>query len=133
MTTSKQVVFSPEANPPLPFYSQAISSNGFVFVAGNIGCDRDTKLLEGGIRVETRAALENIKKVLKAAGTSLENVIKVNIFISDFDNFQAMNEVYAEYFKPGTAIPARTCVQVAVLPLKAAVEIECVAALPVDP
>ncbi|KAF9451413.1 YjgF-like protein, partial [Macrolepiota fuliginosa MF-IS2] len=129
MATIKQKVFTPEANPPLPVYSQAITSKGFVFVSGNIGCDRDLKVYEGGVKVETRAALENIKKVLKAAGTTLDNVIKVNIFISDFEDFQSMNEVYKEYFDP-QQMPARTCVQVAVLPLKAAVEIECIATLP---
>ncbi|KAJ3569733.1 hypothetical protein NP233_g4854 [Leucocoprinus birnbaumii] len=126
----KQKVFSPEANPPLPVYSQAIISKGFVFVCGNVGHDRNLKLYEGGIKVETRAALENMKKILTAAGTSLENVVKVNIFMANLDEFQAMNEIYAEYFNMD-AKPARTCVQVAVLPLKAAVEIECTAVLPV--
>ncbi|KXN88883.1 Enamine/imine deaminase [Leucoagaricus sp. SymC.cos] len=129
MTSMKQKVFSAEANPPLPVYSQAIISKGFVFVAGNVGCDRNLKLVEGGIKAETVPALENIRKVLKAAGTTIDNVIKVNIFLSNFDDFQAMNEVYQEYFNP-ESMPARTCVQVAVLPLKAAVEIECTAALP---
>ncbi|KAF5352476.1 hypothetical protein D9756_005867 [Leucocoprinus leucothites] len=129
MTSVRQKVFSPEANPPLPVYSQAIISKGFVFVSGNVGHDRNLKLYEGGIKVETRAALENMKKILTAAGTTMDNVVKVNIFLSNFDDFQAMNEVYQEYFNP-EAMPARTCVQVAVLPLKAAVEIECTAVLP---
>ncbi|KAL9716394.1 hypothetical protein Ac2012v2_000841 [Leucoagaricus gongylophorus] len=129
MTTVKQQVFSPEANPPLPVYSQAIISKGFVFVSGNVGHDHNLKLYEGGIRVETRAALENIKKVLKTAGATLDDIVKANIFIANFDDFEAMNEIYQEYFDQ-KAMPARTCVQVAVLPLKAAVEIECIAVLP---
>lgn len=88
-----------------------------------------------------------MKKVLAAAGTSLNNIVKANVYLSNFDDFQAMNEIYQEvktldhlryspptdpllqYFDPNQ-MPARTCVQVAALPLKAAVEIECIAALP---
>jgi len=109
--------------------AQAIISKGFVFLSGNVGCDRNLKLAEGGVQAETRAALENMKKVLAAAGTSLDNVIKANVYLSNLDDFQAMNKIYEEYFKPDQ-MPARTCVQVAALPLKAAVEIECVAVLP---
>ncbi|EDR15843.1 uncharacterized protein LACBIDRAFT_228921, partial [Laccaria bicolor S238N-H82] len=103
--------------------AQAVISGDRVYASGNIGCTREWKLVEGGVRGQTRAALENLSVVLKAAGSGLEHVIKVNIYLTDLVNdFQPMNEVYAE-----NLMPARTCVGVACLPLGAAVEIECVA------
>lgn len=126
-TDSKNIVFTPEALPPLPSFSQAVISGDRVYASGNIGCTREWKLVEGGVRGQTRAALENLSVVLKAAGSGLEHVIKVNIYLTDLVNdFQPMNEVYAEFFDKNL-MPARTCVGVACLPLGAAVEIECVA------
>ncbi|KAF9451412.1 YjgF-like protein [Macrolepiota fuliginosa MF-IS2] len=126
----KKIVSAPEAVPPLPVFSQAVISKGFVYLSGNIGCDNNLKVVEGGIVAETRAALENITKILQASGTSLANVVKVNIYLSNFDrDFVPMNEVYLKFFGTDSP-PARTCVGVAALPLKANVEIECVAALP---
>ncbi|OBZ71665.1 Protein MMF1, mitochondrial [Grifola frondosa] len=106
----KQVVFSAEANPPLPIYSQAIISGKTVYVSGSIGCTRDLVLVEGGVQAQTRAALDNMKKILIAAGSGLEHVLKANYF--------------------PTNPPARTCIGVAALPLGADVEIECIAELP---
>ncbi|KXN88884.1 hypothetical protein AN958_06754 [Leucoagaricus sp. SymC.cos] len=128
--STKKIVSTADATPPLPVFSQAVIANGFVYVSGNIGCDKQFKLAEGGVQAETRMALENISKVLKAAGTSLENVVKVNIYLTNFDrDFAAMNEIYLQYFGSDTP-PARTCVGVVTLPFKANVEIECTAALP---
>ncbi|EKM84031.1 hypothetical protein AGABI1DRAFT_110627 [Agaricus bisporus var. burnettii JB137-S8] len=130
MTASKKVVSVANALAPLPVFSQAVISNGFIYVSGNIGCDKNSKLVEGGVEAETRAALENIIKVLEGAGTKLANAVKINVYLVDFDrDFANMNEVYKEFF--GTEnLPARTCVGVAKLPFNANVEIECIAAVP---
>ncbi|EAU92592.1 hypothetical protein CC1G_06603 [Coprinopsis cinerea okayama7 len=126
MPQPSQIVKSEEALPPLPVFSQAIVSKGTVYASGNIGITREWKLVEGGIKAQTRAALENLAKVLKAANSSLEHVVKVNIYITDFAQFSDMNEVYSEFWEKDR-FPARTCVGVASLPLGAAVEIEAIA------
>jgi len=109
-------------------YSQAIIANGLVFAAGQTGSDPATrKLVEGGIQAQTRQTLTNVKAILEAAGTSLENVVKTTVFLADMNDFAAMNEVYAEFFP--TPYPARSTVQVARLPGDALVEIETVAVL----
>ncbi|KAL9716393.1 hypothetical protein Ac2012v2_000840 [Leucoagaricus gongylophorus] len=126
----KKIVSTPEAAAPLPVFSQAVVANGFVYVSGNIGSKGDFKIVEGGVQAETRVAIENMIKILEASGTSLENVVKVNVYLANFDrDFILMNEVYLEFFGINSP-PARTCVGVVTLPLKAGVEIECVAALP---
>ncbi|EIN06386.1 YjgF-like protein [Punctularia strigosozonata HHB-11173 SS5] len=128
--STRQIVFTEDANPPLPIYSQAVKSKGHVFLSGNIGCDANLKLADGGVQGQTKAALENIIKVLKASGVTLDDVVKVNIYLTNLArDFVPMNEVYAQYWKPGQ-FPARTCIGVAALPLNADVEIELVAALP---
>ncbi|PPQ96029.1 hypothetical protein CVT25_013891 [Psilocybe cyanescens] len=125
-----KVVYTPDAVPPLPVFSQATISGDRVYVSGNIGCTKDFKMVEGGVQAETRAALENLSIVLKAAGSSLEHIVKANIYMTDMKNeFQLMNEVYAQFFSPDK-MPARTCVGVAYLPFGAAVEIECTAEIP---
>ncbi|VDC03342.1 unnamed protein product [Peniophora sp. CBMAI 1063] len=124
---SRQVIFSEEALPPLPIYSQAIVSDKTVYASGNIGITRDMKLVEGGVQAQTRAALKNLEIVLKASGSSLNHVLKVNIFLTNLKrDFAPLNEVYAEFFEAGK-FPARTCIGVAELPLGADVEIECIA------
>ncbi len=108
-------------------YSQAIKAGNLLYTAGQVGLDPQAgKLVEGGITEQTRRALENIKAILEAAGTSLDRVVKSTVFLTDMGNFAAMNEVYRQYFGEA-APPARTTVQVAGLPLGALVEIECVA------
>ncbi|KAJ8518782.1 hypothetical protein ONZ45_g4214 [Pleurotus djamor] len=125
----RKIIFTEEANPPLPIYSQAVVSNGVVYASGNIGCDRDLKLVDGGVQGQTRAAIKNLEIVLKASGSSLKHVLKVNLYLTNLkDDFAPMNEAYTEFFEPGN-FPARTCVGVAALPLGAAMEIECVAAV----
>ncbi|EKM56533.1 uncharacterized protein PHACADRAFT_141281 [Phanerochaete carnosa HHB-10118-sp] len=125
-----QFVHTSDALPVFPVFSQATISKGMVYVSGNIGCNRDLKtLVEGGVQAQTRAALENMAKVLKAAGSGLEHIVKANIYLADMANFGPMNEVYAQFFDPN-AMPARTCIGVMALPLGADVEIECIAEIP---
>jgi 2-iminobutanoate/2-iminopropanoate deaminase len=125
---SKRVVHTERAPAPLQGapYSQAIVHGDLVFVAGQVGIDPETNQVAGGdIETQTEQAMKNISAVLEAAGSSLANVLKASIFLVDFDDFAAMNEVYARYVGPD--FPARATVQIAGLPLGALVEIEVVA------
>jgi len=120
-------VFTPEAVPPLPIFSQAVISKGHVYVSGNIGCDENLKIVDGGVKGQTRALLRNMSIVLKEAGSGLDRIVKANVYLTDMVNdFKPMNEAYAEFFDKDK-MPARTCVGVACLPMGAAVEIECIA------
>jgi 2-iminobutanoate/2-iminopropanoate deaminase len=117
---------------PAPFqgapYSQAVVHGDLVFAAGQIGVDPETgQVAEGGIEGQTDQAMRNLAAVLEAAGSSLSNVLNVSIFIVDFDDFPAMNQVYAKYVGPD--FPARATVEIAGLPSGALVEIALVAHL----
>lgn len=107
-------------------YQQAIRANGFVFTAGQIPLDPKTgNIVEGGIAAQTRQVLENLKAVLNAAGSSLDQVVKATVFLTSMADFQAMNDVYAEYFSGSK--PGRSTVAVAELPKGALIEIDLVA------
>ena len=107
-------------------YSQAIEANGFVFASGQIPINPSTgELNTGPIEEQTRLVLSNLKAVLEAAGTSLDNVVKATVFLQDMNDFSRMNAVYGEFFKP--PYPARAAVQVARLPKDVKVEIEAIA------
>jgi 2-iminobutanoate/2-iminopropanoate deaminase len=107
-------------------YSQAIVIGDLVFCAAQIALDPTTgNMVAGGIAEQTRRALDNVKAVLAAAGTSLGKVVKTTVFLKDMNDFAAMNQVYAEYFPADP--PARSTVQVARLPKDALIEIEVVA------
>jgi 2-iminobutanoate/2-iminopropanoate deaminase len=117
-------------NAPLPVgpYSQAVVAGDFVYVAGQGPTDPATgRKVEGGVQAETEQVLKNIQAILEAAGTSLGNVVKVNVYLADRGDFRAMNEVYARFFPAEP--PARTTVQ-ALPPVDIAVEIDCVAYVP---
>jgi 2-iminobutanoate/2-iminopropanoate deaminase len=122
----KTRISTPDAPHEIGPYSQAIVANGMVYCAGQIALDPATnQLVEGEIEVQTRRVLENLDGVLRAAGSSLEHVVKTTVFLSDMNDFVEMNQVYARYF--GTTPPARSTVAVASLQRNARVEIECVA------
>lgn len=107
-------------------YSQAIAAGPYLFCSGQIALDPATgQVVSGGIEVQTRQVLENLKAVLEAAGSGLGQVVKTTVFLADLADFAAMNGVYARYF--GGTPPARSTVQVAGLPRAVAVEIEAVA------
>jgi 2-iminobutanoate/2-iminopropanoate deaminase len=125
---SKTVIHTEKAPGAVGPYSQAIIANGMVFTAGQVPLVPGTKsLVEGGIQEQTRQVLQNVKAVLEAAGTNLGNVVKTTVFLSDMNNFAAMNEVYSTFFPENP--PARSAMQVARLPLDALVEIETIAVL----
>jgi 2-iminobutanoate/2-iminopropanoate deaminase len=109
-------------------YSQAVKANGFVFVSGQIALDPGTGQMVGhDIKQQTRRALENIKAILAASGSSLEKVVRCGVFLKDMNDFGPMNEEYTSFFKEQP--PARTTVQVAKLPRDALVEIDVIALL----
>jgi len=97
---------APKASGP---YSQAVKAGGFVFVAGQVPLTAEGTFVPGDIKAQTRQVLENIKAILQAAGSSLEQVVKVTVFLADMKDFVAMNEAYAEYFPQDP--PARATVQ----------------------
>lgn len=129
--SQRNVIRSDKAPKALGPYSVAISTGTLVYTSGQLGINPATgELVEGGIQAQTRQALENIKNVLEAAGTTLENVIKTTVFLQDMAEFAQMNSVYGEFFTADQ--PARSAVQVAALPKAGAVEIEVVAIVPCD-
>ncbi len=123
---NKQIIRTDRAPKAIGPYEQAIKVGEFVYASGQIPLDPKTgNLVEGEIKVQTRRALENLKAVLEAAGSSLDRVVKTTVFLKNIADFAAMNEVYAEYL--GAAKPARSTVAVADLPRGALVEIDLVA------
>lgn len=107
-------------------YSQATEVNGFIFTSGQLPLVPETgELISDDIKKATARSLDNIKAILEEAGSSLDKVVKVNIFLDDVNDFAAVNEVYAKYFTENK--PARSCVEVANLPKKALIEIEAIA------
>ncbi|HOO11760.1 MAG TPA: RidA family protein [Bacillota bacterium] len=125
---NKEIVSTKNAPGAVGPYSQAVKYGSMVYTAGQIALDPGTgQIVEGGIKEQTHQVFANLKAVLEAAGTSLENVIKTTVFIVDMDKFGEVNEVYANYFTGD--FPARSCVEVSRLPKGALVEIEVVAAL----
>lgn len=122
----RKVIATENAPAAVGPYSQGIRAGDFIFTAGQLGMDPATgKLVEGGVQAQARQALANLQAVLKAAGSSLDRVVKVTVFLQDINDFKAVNEVYAQFFTKDP--PARSAVQVAALPLGGLVEIEAVA------
>jgi len=127
---TRGVVSTSRAPKAIGPYSQGIKAGDFLFTAGQAGVDPASgRLVEGGITAQTRQALENIRAILEAAGSSLRSVVKCGVFLADLADFQAMNSVYAEFFPADKGPPARTTVQAAKLPMGALVEIDAVALL----
>jgi len=122
----RNAVLTEKAPKPLGPYSQAIIEGDFIFVAGQ-GCTNPLtgKLERGDVRSETKQVFANLEAILQAAGSSLGDVVKCNVYLRDINDFAAMNEVYATYFS--APFPARTTIQAGALPGGIAVEIECIA------
>jgi 2-iminobutanoate/2-iminopropanoate deaminase len=124
-----KVINTDNAPAPVGPYNQAIAVNGLLFVAGQIPLNPHTgQLVSGDITAQTEQVMANLGAILAAAGSSWSQVVKTTVFLSDLNNFGAMNEVYARYFEAATA-PARACVEVARLPKDVLVEIDCIASL----
>ena len=126
--TEKHVIVAENAPAAIGPYSVGVRVDNLIFTAGQLGLDPDSgELVAGGIEAETRQALTNLKNVLEAAGSSLDNVIKTTVFLQDINEFGRMNSVYREFFTD--KFPSRSAVQVAALPKAGAVEIEAIASL----
>lgn len=123
----KKAISTSKAPAAIGPYSQAIEANGFIFASGQLPIDPKTgEFAEGGIKGQTRQSLTNAENILKEAGLSLANVVKTTVYLSDIENFGAMNEVYSEFFSE--PFPARSAFAVKTLPKGALVEVECIAA-----
>lgn len=123
---TKEIISTNNAPAAIGPYSQATRLGSMVFTSGMLPTVPATgQIAEGGVQEQARQSLENLKAVLEAAGTRLENVLKATVFIKDMNDFPKINEVYASYFTSNQ--PARSCVEVARLPKDVLVEIEAIA------
>ena len=122
----KQIIQTEQAPKAIGPYSQAIRANGLVFASGQIPINPETgQFVAGGIAEQTEQAIKNLSRVLEAAGSALNKVVKTTVFLADMEEFAAMNEVYGRFFKEEP--PARATVEAARLPRDARVEIEAIA------
>ena len=122
----KKVIKTPKAPKAIGPYSQAVEANSTLYISGQIPIDPESgKVVEGGIKEQTARVLRNIEIVLSAAGYRKRDVVKSTCLLSDMNDFQAMNEVYAEFYQDDP--PARAAYQVAKLPADVKIEIETIA------
>ena len=124
----KAIVSTDQAPAAIGPYAQAVKTGGLVITSGQLPIDPATGAFPEGIQAQTRQSLTNVKAILEEAGLTMDAVLKTTVFLSDMNNFGAMNEVYASFFTEG-CFPARSAVEVARLPKDALVEIEVIAAL----
>ncbi len=122
----REIITTERAPKAVGPYSQAVRAGGTVWVSGQVALEPGTgRLVEGGIEAETRRVLENLRAILEEAGSSLDRVVKVAVFLTDLGDFETMNRVYAGFF--GAAAPARVTVEVSRLPRGARVEMDAIA------
>src|SRR5512140_250152 len=122
---TKTAITSPDLSPPVGPFSQAIKVDGFIYFSGQVGQDPTSgKVVEGGIVAETERIFQNLSAVLKAAGKSFDDVVRVGVYLMNMSDYVAMNGIYAKYFSQ--PFPARTTIGAAALPLGACVEIDLV-------
>lgn len=123
----KKIINTSGAPAPIGPYNQSVAFNGLLFVSGQIALDPASgELILDSIEAETHQVLKNLKAILEAGGSSLENVLKATVFVKDMNLFGRINAVYSEYFKPEFA-PARELVQVSELPKFVNIEISVIA------
>lgn len=122
----KEIISTKKAPGAVGPYSQAVRYGNLIYTAGQVALHPERgQMIEGGVKEQTHQVFANLKAVLEAAGTGLENIIKTTVFIVDMDKFGDVNEVYGEYFKGD--FPARSCIEISRLPMDALVEIEAIA------
>lgn len=123
----KQIISTKKAPDAIGPYNQATAFEKLIFTSGQIALNPETmEIVEGGIQEQTRVVMENLKAVLEEGGSSYDNVLKTNCYLSDMDNFAAFNEIYGEYFSAEDA-PARATVAVKTLPKNVLVEVDAIA------
>ena len=116
-----------EAPEPVGPYSQAIRAGDFLFISGQIPLNPQSRKIEGNIKEQTERVIKNIEAILKAENSSLEDVVKVTVYLKDLKEFGEMNEIYERYF--GNSKPARVTVEVSGLPKNARIEMDAIAYL----
>ena len=122
----KEIISTEKGPKAIGPYSQAVRANGFIFVSGQIPLDPATgQLVEGDIASQTTRVIENMKAIVEAAGSSLNHVVKISVFLKDMNDFAAMNEVYARHFT--TNPPARATIEASRLPRDVRVEMDLIA------
>lgn len=121
----KHVINTKSAPAAIGPYSQAIEVNGMVYTSGQIPVNPATGEIPQGIEAQAEQVMENVKNLLEAAGTSMENVVKTTVFIKDMNDFGTINGIYSKYFT--SDCPARSCVEVARLPKDVLMEMEAIA------
>lgn len=122
----KEIIYTPHAPEPIGPYSQAVMSNGILYVSGQIPIDsRDGSIVSSSVKDETVQVMKNIEAILIEADMSFDDVVKCSIFVSEMSNFGIVNEVYGSYFL--SSAPARETIEVSCLPKNVNVEISCIA------
>jgi 2-iminobutanoate/2-iminopropanoate deaminase len=123
----KEVYVTDKAPRPVGPYSQVIKAGGFLFLAGQIPLTSENVMNEGDVDAQAHQVMKNIQAVLEKAGATLNHVVKTTIFLADLNDFDAVNQVYAQYFQE--PYPARSTIQAARLPKGARLEIDAIAIL----
>ncbi len=121
----KQTIHTDKAPAAIGPYAQAQQIGGFIFTSGQLGIDVEKGGLAEGVEAQAHAAMKNLGQILSAAGAGYANILKTTIFVKDLADFATVNKVYASFFEGD--YPARSCVQVAALPMGGLVEIEAIA------
>ena len=122
---AKEIIATTDAPGAVGPYVQAVKVNGMVYCSGQLGIDPAFGKLPEGVEAQAHRSMKNLGAVLEEAGSDFSKVVKTTIFLADMDDFAKVNEIYKSYF--GETYPARSCVQVAKLPLGGLVEVECIA------
>ncbi|MAT92510.1 MAG: reactive intermediate/imine deaminase [Halioglobus sp.] len=126
--SNRAIISTPDAPDAIGPYSQAVKAGDTVWLSGQIPLDPGSgEMVSGGIEAQAERVFSNLAAVAEAAGGSLDNAVKINISLTDLDDFAAVNEVMARFLQ--APYPARACVQVAALPRGAAIEVEAIIAL----
>ncbi|MDT9330410.1 RidA family protein [Clostridium perfringens] len=123
----KKIINTEHAPAAIGPYSQGVIVGDLIYTSGQLPLNPETKVLETEIKAATKQSLENCKAILENAGSSIDKVFKTTVFVKDLNDFATVNEVYGTYFNENP--PARSCVQVAKLPMDAPIEIEVIAKL----
>lgn len=121
----RKVISTNNAPAAIGPYVQAIANGDLLFTSGQLGIDPKTSKLEDGVEAQAKRSMQNLENILKENGMTYDNVVKTTIFVKDLEDYAIINEVYGKAF--GDKAPARSCVQVAKLPLDGLVEIELIA------
>lgn len=122
----KSIIQTENAPKAIGPYSQAIKCGGLIFLSGQLPVNHETGEMPPTVKEQTQQSLQNVKNILESVGSGMDKIVKTTVFLSDMNNFAAMNEIYAQFFNEG-GYPARSAVQVARLPKDALVEIEAIA------